>query len=200
VTWEPYVYTYSDPVNGIDPNGLICITPDCAVRAAQSAAGVVRRVVGNGVSVVRGGATAAKNFARAHLIPDYVTVTIGYGLPIPGPVPVALNVGGQVSVTKDGHVYAGSRVRPGTLGPSFFPGAGYVNGGRTSACDRDNFVGARGATLHGQVPLVEGVGPGASFVYGTPGQYGPHATGKEYGVGVFPNFSVTGSYSFWRIR
>ncbi|MGH2443090.1 MAG: hypothetical protein ACRDFX_08005 [Chloroflexota bacterium] len=118
----------------------------------------------------------------------------GYGIPTLGLL--ALNVGGQFTVTKDWHVYVGLHAGPGLPGPSGYIGAGYIGPfGPTTECQRDTFVSGSGVAAHAQVPVFGPVGPAVSLVYGTPGQTGPHSVGVEAGIGVGLNVSAVYGYS-----
>jgi uncharacterized protein RhaS with RHS repeats len=197
LTRSPYGYVGGNPLNGVDPSGLIgCGFLQFACDAAGDAASQATSWAGD----VKDAGGGALSWAGDHLVPDYVTLSAGVGVPVPLPDLPAINVGGQLTITRDGHLYAGVHAGPGTAGPSAFLGAGYINGGSTTSCDRDNFVGDWGVTGHAQagIPDLLNFGPGGSFVYGTPGQGGPHATGEEYGLGWGNNVSVTGSHN-WRL-
>jgi RHS repeat-associated protein len=188
-TGEPYGYGANTPLNLTDPFGLACQAGPFSVPGPFGSGGNCSDDIGTGLH----------RKLDSVPVPDYVIVSGGYGLPIP--TLVTMNVGGQIVITRDGHIYIGGHAGPGTLGPSGFVGVGYINGGSTTVCDRDNFVGASGVTVHGQVgiPFLGGLGPGGSYVYGTPGQLGKHSTGEEYGAGWGTNVSVIGGYN-WRIR
>jgi RHS repeat-associated protein len=179
---SPYGYADGDPLNGADPSGL----NKCEIGANPL------RWAGNAVDC-----------ASKARVPDYVTVDLSGGDIIPGPIPLPLVGGGNVTLTRTGHIYYGPEGGVGVPGFSGAIRAGWINQTKAPTCQQlDSYVHGWGATGSAYVPFVAGIaGLSIAETWGNqshPGNLHPNDFSTEVGVGVGAgkNVSVTETYDF----
>ena len=133
--------------------------------------------------------------------PDYFAFDASFS-----PIPFApfIQVGGNITYTRDGKLYLGPEVGPGVTGAGGSVRAGWIDQlTQPSKTSIDDFVNGPSLTASGYLPLfpvpvLAGVGPSIGEQWGNEGQPGFENFSTEFGVGVglLRNGQVTQSWSF----
>jgi RHS repeat-associated protein len=177
VTGEAYAYAKDDPINAWDPSGLGCgLNPVCHV---------VNTVENDVIDSV----------ARNTRLPDYLSIDVGYILrgvmPIAGNGLVLGGIDGNLTLTRDGHLYLGGGPATGTPPGLFASGRfGWLNRHNPTNEMKDAY--ASGANLTGSGTTTLGdlpFGPSVAEGYGFPG------TATELGFGG-PTPGASASYTY----
>lgn len=116
----------------------------------------VRRVSTNNIwnptGLCWGPASWAEDVWNHKRLPDYVNLNVGIIFPI-GEIPVGPGFAGNLTVTRDGHVYLGGEGAFGTTGVSGMARGGWINQyAAPSACQIDDFVAGAGMPVSGFAP------------------------------------------------
>ena len=118
--------------------------------------------------------------------PDYFAFDASFS-----PIPFApfIQVGGNITSTRDGKLYLGPEVGPGVTGAGGSVRAGWIDQlHQPSKTYTDDFIGGPSLTGSGYVPVVGvpglvGVGPSSGEQWGNEGQLGWRNFSTEVGVG-----------------
>jgi hypothetical protein len=175
-------------LNATDPSGLWCLIHND--NGGCKGAGVGYNIQ----SWIESKQAAIGDYAR---LPDYVTLDVSGSTPFP-----VLLGGGVVTMTRDGHVFAGPQGGVGVPGALGAVRAGWIDGsGGSSNCERDSFAGGASASATGfgalwPLPVVGGIGPSVGETWGHPGDFGSRNFATEAGVGVGGLKSAAGTMSY----
>ncbi|HEU5270575.1 MAG TPA: DUF6531 domain-containing protein [Jatrophihabitans sp.] len=113
-------------------------------------------------------------------LPDYYNFNLGYNLGS------GRGGGYNVTITNQGHLFAGPEASRGTPGASASARAGWIDQcARPNPGDVDKFVSGKGATLSRYVPVGDDVvGPSVAETWGNEGSGSPNAFATEFGIGA----------------
>lgn len=164
-TREPYGYVGGNPLNATDPAGL----NKCEV----------------GLNPLRWAGNAQDCIADHTSAPDYITVDVPLIPPLGG-LPIGIGGDLALTLTRDGHVYAGGGTAAGLASGTPAVRGGWLDKPRSTDCDINDFVSGWSASANGGNYLVGGK------------TYGFGGTSTEVGVGLGPSADAALTYS-WNV-